>query len=445
MTTLAEGMVWASRAFRFLASTLVVAGISLGCARASAPPGGPPDELPPFLVEAVPDTFARLEGWDRAVVFRFSERISERRSAGTWVDAVTVSPESGRIEVRHRRDALEIRPEDGFQPGRVYRVALRPVVRDLFGNVMLDPFELVFSTGPDFDSAVLAGLTWDRITGEILREQRVEAVSGTDTTVVHIARSDSTGIFTLRFLPPGAYTVTAYTDRNRNRRLDPPEPRGGEAVRLQTADTTVLSIPVLEPDTTPAALTGVALTDSLTIRLSFDDALDPEWPTDGVRWTLLRAVDSIPIQTGRGIFHQAEMEQLQAGDREAAGLPPEEEDLPARPGAGRQRATTPDGRPVPSRELFLLLSTPLQPGEAHIVEVEEVTNIQGVTGGGGSRTLEVPGRDTAAVDTTGVAAPDTLPDTLRTSGSPAGSWGGGGGGGAGGLRPRLVRLPRITP
>jgi hypothetical protein len=425
-----------SEALRGVGLAFIVGGVALGCARASSPPGGPPDELPPFLVETSPDTFAIVEGWDGPVVFRFSERISERPAAGTWVDAVTVSPESGPVEVRHRRDALEIRPAGGFRSGQVYRISLKPVVRDLFGNVLFDPFELVFSTGPAFDEAVLAGLVWDRITGEGLRDHRVEAVASSDTGVVHLARTDSTGIFTLRYLPPGQFQVTAYQDRNRNRTLDPAEPRGREGTELSPVDTVVLSIPVLAPDTTPALLASADLQDTLSIRLSFDDALDPASPTGGVTWEILREVDSIPILTGRGIFHSAGVDSLRSADRIAAGQDPLEDTVPSpRPGGapgGRQapRTTTPDGRPLPERTLFLVLSTPLEAGQGYLVEVENVTNIHGIGGGGGRARLVLPAPDTTPPPAPDTVA-DTLTDTLRLVQGP----------GAGGpLRPRVLRL-----
>lgn len=427
---------------RALGLAVSAGALLLGCARASAPPGGPPDELPPFLVVTTPDTFAILQDWDEPVVFGFSERISERPAAGSWTDAVTVSPESGPVEVRHRRESLEIRPEGGFLPGRVYRVSLKPVVRDLFSNVMLDPFELVFSTGPDFDEAVLAGLVWDRITGEGLRDHRVEAVAAGDTSVVHVAGTDSTGIFTLRYLPPGQFTVTGFLDRNRNRAADSTEAQGVEQAALSAADTVLLSIPVLAPDTTPALLASAELRDSLALRLTFDDHLNPEAPTDDIRWTLLREADSVPLFVGRGIYHPAALDSLLEADRVAAGQTAAEEPPPvpgARPNGQGARTTTPDGQPLPVRTLFLALSTPLAPGQAYLLEVSDVTNLHGVAGGGGNGRIVVPAADTITppVDSVG----DLPPDTGATSRLEALS------GGSGRLHPRVIRLgtPRGSP
>jgi hypothetical protein len=253
---------------------------------------------------------------------------------------------------------------------------------------------------------------------------------------VHLARTDSAGIFTLRYLPPGQFQVTAYQDRNRNRTLDASEARGREGTELSPVDTVVLSIPVLAPDTTPAVLASAELQDSLSIRLSFDDALDPASPTGGVTWEILREVDSIPILTGRGIFHSAGVDSLRNADRIAAGQDPAEDTVPSpRPGGalgGGQapRTTTPDGRPLPERTLFLVLSTPLEAGQGYLVEVENVTNIHGIEGGGGRARLVLPAPDTTPSPAADTVA-DTLTDTLRLVQ---------GEGASGPLRPRVLRL-----
>jgi hypothetical protein len=425
------------RTLRGVGTTALLAALGIlgwGCARAGAPPGGPPDLLPPFVVEVVPDTFALVEGRLDRVTLRFSERISERPSRGTWPEVVTVSPESGEVRVRHRRDALEIRTEGGFRPGQVYRISLAPVVRDLFQNTMLDPFELVFSTGPAFDPTVLAGLVWDRITGAPLADHRVEAAAGDSGAVRHVARSDSSGIFAFRYIPAGDYRVTAFQDQNRNRELDAAEPRGITDARVGPADTVVVPLAVLAPDTTPAVVARVELQDSVTILVTLDDALDPELPLDDVRWRLVRLADSVEVPIIRGAYHRAGLEELRRQDREAEGLPPEEEEAaPSGPpgrgpaGAASRPTTTPDGRPLPARALFLPLSIPLVRGEPHLVEVEGVVNIHGIPGGGGSGRLERPPlADTAA------APSDTIPDTAMVVGVLRG------GGRRSPLRPRIA-------
>ena len=51
--------------------------LSLACARIEPPPGGPPDAVPPQLVQTVPDSFQVFQEFDSDVEFVFDEVISE--------------------------------------------------------------------------------------------------------------------------------------------------------------------------------------------------------------------------------------------------------------------------------------------------------------------------------------------------------------------------------
>jgi len=353
----------------------LLAGMILGaaaCARQGAPSGGVGEQLPPFVIATVPDTFAVLERVRGPVVLRFQERISERAAEGTLEQAVLISPEPEEVRVRHRRRSLEVTPVGGFRSGVIYRITLLPVVRDLFGSRMEDPFELVFSTGPaEFPETVLAAVVHDRITGDPVEGYRVE--SSAPDSLRYVGITDGDGIAILRFLPPGGHQITAYLDRNRNRIPDFTEPQGRVAVELAPSDTVVMAVPVLQPDTTPAVLTRVEPLDSLSIRLAFDDYLDPARPPAEVGVRVLQ--DSIPLGTVRGVFHRFQLDSLLAV--EGAAATEEEPEFP-------EVETGPDGLPLPARELFILLSIPLLPELSIEVEVEGVTNISGVTGGGGS-------------------------------------------------------------
>ena len=88
------------------------------CANQRGPPGGPRDLTGPQVVETFPDTFAVLTGFDDEIRITFDERISERGVEGTLDGAVTISPESGEVRVRHSNRALRVRMEGGFQPTR---------------------------------------------------------------------------------------------------------------------------------------------------------------------------------------------------------------------------------------------------------------------------------------------------------------------------------------
>jgi hypothetical protein len=253
-------------------------GIAAACARQGAPPGGPEDRRPPVVVSTEPAPFAELtEPFRGPVKFRFDERVSERVSNGTLDDAVLVSPRTGEVRVGHGRQDISVDISGGFRPGLVYRVTLLPVLRDLFNNEMRDPFEIVFSTGGALTASALGGLVWDRTTGEGVRDFDVYAVATDENgdSIVHVAKTDTGGVYVFRYLPPSRYNLLAFEDRNRNGVADRMEVQGTRSFLITGADTAILPVGVLQPDTTPARLTRATPLDSITLLLEFDDFLDP--------------------------------------------------------------------------------------------------------------------------------------------------------------------------
>jgi hypothetical protein len=448
-------------------------GLAAACARQGAPPGGPEDRRPPVVVATHPDTFAVLtEPFRGPVRFEFDERISERTSGGTLEQAVVVSPRTGRVRVGHGRQSISVDLDGGFRPGLVYRVTLLPVFRDLFNNQMTSPFEVVFSTGGDFNASAVAGTVWDRVTAAGVEAMEVLAwLEGADSAP-HVARTDTAGVYIFRYLPPGPYSVIAYQDRNRNGVVDRMELQGTGSFQVGGADTLFLDVPVLQPDTTPARLIRATVVDSLTVLLEFDDALDPTARSD-----LMDA--SLAMEEGGDagrvmVFHEREytawrsqmqdsfarldsaeaaqraMEVLEeAAERRAAAgvdtaaadtapaappalrqtpqvsrssrplppmLPPATSGggramAPAVPGGGAIEPLAPDGTPLPSSRLALRLQEFLEASVAYRVSVHSVVNINGVGGGGGEATLvrELPKDTASAADT--VAADTVAADT----------------------------------
>ncbi len=444
--------------------------LAAGCAREAAPPGGPPDRLPPIVILSEPDTFSTVEPFRSPVSVRFSERISERPSAGTLDQAVVVSPVSGEVRVSHGREGLTVRVLGGFEAGLVYRLTVLPVIQDMFGNALQEPFELFFSTGPEFTPNVVAGSVIDRLTGEPLRDARVDAAVA-ESDVVHTAVTDSAGIFAMRYLPAGDYVVSAYLDRNRNAQPDFTEPQGTRPAPLdgggEAADTTiVLEVALLARDTTSARLARVTVEDSISLTVSLDDYLDAEVPLDDVRVVLTS--DSVDAPELLAVLHQHEAEayrsvladsiareqavrdsvaqaqadsvaqaqadsaaQAQAdplaqpeaaladtttvADPEGAPAPPEAEPEPP-PGPVEQEAAgtreEEQERPTPQQSFIVILDGVLVPEVLYEIEISDITNISGVSGGGGSVTFTPPAPPPPPEDTT-QAATDSVPgDTI---------------------------------
>ena len=386
------------------------------CANQGAPPGGPRDLTGPQVVETFPDTFAVVAAFDDEIRIVFDERISERGAQGTLDRAVTISPESGEIRVRHSSQALRVRMAGGFQPDQVYRVTVQPLVRDLFGNRMVAAFEFIFSTGAEMTPTVLAGLIVDRITEQPIEGARVtarvepppgEEESDDQVVPTHVAITDSSGVYAFRYVPSGRYTITAFTDENRNREYDGFEPVAIGLEELNPADTVLLNFALLVPDTIPAMVQTVDVVDSLTLAVEFDDFLDPASELTGVSATLgpdslrppevatilherdylgrqdviqdsLHVSDSIQFEEA-----QERIELLRSAGDSATADEIESELRTPRPPAQRAQVVLQD-RELPKRVLYFMLADTLAADQPYELSVAGVTNINGVPGGGGT-------------------------------------------------------------
>lgn len=437
-------------------------GVLSGCARQEAPTGGPEDRRPPVVITTSPAPFAVVEELDGGVRFEFDERISERVSGGTLESAVTVSPVVGEVRVKHSRRALTVEMEGGFVPGVVYRVTLQPVVSDMFGNQITDPFELVFSTGPEPVPTTVAGEVWDRTTGNAMPDAVVLAEG--EEGLVHQARTGRDGIFAFRYVEAGGLLLTAFEDRNRNAEADTAETQGSIFAELSVGDTLLVDISVLEQDTTQAILADSEALDSVTVVLDFDDFLDTELDPEGLSPTIvgpdgalevvrvfqeagyeawveevsdsLAVLDSIDAANAPPPVIPPPVEQGDPADTlaadTAAGTPPTDTlgagpvgaSLPSDPAVvidpaarggrpttrprpaqltsrtGENPGPTIDGRRVlPGRRLVITLSEPVEYDTEYVVTIGDIVNINGLPGGGGVDTLVYAApADTVVVD-----------------------------------------------
>ena len=445
-------------------------GITLAssCAQQGAPPGGPEDLRPPIVVRTIPDTFELLGTLDGSIRFEFDERISERSSSGTLDNAVIISPKTGEVVVGHGSRSLTIELVGGFRPDLVYRVTLLPVVRDLFGNQMRDPFELVFSTGGETVPTTLAGIAWDRITGLGVNDYQVWATPLDEDSVVHVAVTGNQGVYAFRYIPGASYEIVAFEDRNADAVLDMMEIQGSRRLSIENGDTVFLNFPVLQPDTTPAALVSASALDSVTLLLEFDDYLDPalilesidlavtsEDSTDLVVDSILHehdylayvamVMDSLVVLDSLDAVSQAaamaaaiaaesdstiadsiasdigvsqdDPEILEAIEPVRRRGPPNLDGRSVSPpsrevspnSAGGRQASGPDGEQLPARRIILLLGNSVLPDITYNVVINNLENLYGVPLGGGETSFFVAPAGIA--DTADVVDSILVPDT----------------------------------
>ena len=288
----------------------LVAALALAlssCASQGAPPGGPPDTQPPKLVRIVPDTGAVNVKAPRAL-FEFDETVSERPqgSGATSLQGMfLVSPREGEPDVDWGRRVISVRPHRGFRPNTVYTITLLPGLTDLRGNVSKEGATAVFSTGATIPATTVRGIVFDWVAGQPAPRAVVEAIvplPAADTgarrarrdSVVYVTSADSSGRFTFAHLPPGPYVVRGFVDANNNRGLDSRE--AWDSVRVALADSARVELLTFVHDTLGPGIATITQSDSVTLRVAFDNPLSPAIRPESATY-VLRASDStlVPI------------------------------------------------------------------------------------------------------------------------------------------------------
>lgn len=397
---------WASAVARRTALGLVA--LAAACAQPMPPPGGPPDTTVPTLVKVEPESGA-VNARPRAVVLTFDEVIAERGggsggTGGGMASLVVLSPVSGETSVAWSRDQLYIRPSRGFRPNAVYSVTLLPGVADLRSNVIKAPRTIVFSTGPTIPDTRITGRAFDWTKGLPITKGYVEAIARSDSTV-YVAITDSTGGFALQHLPPGDYLLKAVLDNNGNRRLEPREPWDARPVTL--TDSVAAELLAFVHDTIGPRVQALAVQDSVTLKLTFDQPLLPEQKLEPALFRLATA-DSQPVVIAN-VFTVAVADSLAkieaarradslakadttkkpAADstRAKAPVPNAPTPAPARDsvapsGAARARPDSAKPVPKPSRpsplsEVVLRLAAPLAPASRYSLTLVKVAGLLG--------------------------------------------------------------------
>ena len=266
------------------AAAVAVAG---ACANVSEPPGGPPDVQAPVILRITPDSSA-VTARLKEVVVQFDEVISETpRTAQNLASLVFISPKSGVPEVDWGRDRISIKPSKGWRANTVYSVEVSPGITDLRNNGIDSTIRIVFSTGGAIPNTRLSGAAFDWVAGAGAPRALVEALvidSAKTDTVAYQTRSDSSGRYDLRYMPPGPYLVRTVLDRNGNRALDPLEP--WDTVRVTITQNTTADLYAFVRDTASVRITAFTTLDSgRTVKLTFDKPYAPGqfWPNEKVR------------------------------------------------------------------------------------------------------------------------------------------------------------------
>ena len=376
---------------------LIVALALFGCASQGAPPGGPPDSLAPNLIGVVPESGAVNVTPDR-VEFRFDEVVSERPGGGapSLEQLVLISPSDGLPRVDWRRRSIAVRPRRDWRENAVYTVTLLPGMADLRGNVMQSAKTVIFSTGATIPDTRIAGIVYDWVNGIAARSASIEALALPES-LAYVARTDSVGAFVLAHLPPGRYALRAWLDANNNRGLDPREAYDSAGVELR--DTASVTLLAFVHDTLPPRINTVEVVDSMTLRVEFNQPLDPTQTVDTTRFRLTAADSSIvPLRSVLtvALWDSLQRDSIARADTTRRAAPPPPRELPP-------RDTVVLPRPRPMSRFVVITAAPLQPETSYRLVALEARNLM-ARSGTSARVFTTPKR-AAPADTTRAVPP----------------------------------------
>lgn len=276
----------------FLVCALIVA-----CATQAPPGGGPEDKLPPRVAGVYPAPNTTNHPNELYVKLEFDEWIN----ATVPRSAVSISPpieKKMRFEVSGRTLLLTSRAI--LDTGTTYTVTFAGGIKDLHGNSLATPFQVVFSTGAVIDSLTLTGrvlvkdslikkgvfpsiglylMGEERQSRRYLDKYRDTATHELDTLPMlakepplFLTRTDSIGNFVLTGLKPGRYRVAAFVDGNGNQKMEPSVEMAGiwtHDLILTQESTDTLWIPIADQDTSHLELSSVTQPFANVIEAAF--------------------------------------------------------------------------------------------------------------------------------------------------------------------------------
>ena len=367
--------------------SVLLALAALACARIEPPPGGPPDTSPPQLLATRPDSFARIPGFRGSVEFRFDEVISEGSSAnegtgtGDLEKLVILSPSTKVPDVSWHRDRIDVRPNGGWQPDRVYRVELLPGVTDLRRNRSDPGAVLTFTTGAPLPATSIQGTVVDWTTGRPAPAALVEAILLPDS-LPYRGVTDSSGHISLGPLPAGDYLVRGVLDQNHNMRLDPRE--AFDSVRLARGKTSAGELWAFVHDTTPPRIRTITVADSISATIELTQSLDPRQRLTPAAATVRLLPDSTPVRVAsllpKPVDDSLHARQGAARDTTARDTTVRDTTGPRRPGIAAAEPKPLTSRPPLTDRLVLRVQRAWKPDTKYAVDIRGLRNVTGVAG-----------------------------------------------------------------
>lgn len=196
-----------------------------GCAKISAPSGGPRDREPPIITRCVPPV-GTTNFSDKEIVITFNEYVVLDKITEKFM----ASPPLGkRPEISIRGKSVRIRFDEELRDSSTYTFYFQDAIRDLNENNPIDNYQYFFSTGPVIDSLSVTGNLYQAYDLEIPELTMVLLYNQLhDSAVIkvlpdYITRVEKNGEFRIDNVRPGKYRIYALKDLDNSKNYNLPD------------------------------------------------------------------------------------------------------------------------------------------------------------------------------------------------------------------------------
>ena len=272
----------------FFAFCLVLtAFLAQRCANAVAPTGGPKDDRPPVVVEALPENHS-INFFGRKIEITFDEYITLENANQN----VLISPPlNEKPDIKLKNKTVVIKFKEDLVPNTTYTIHFGSAIKDLHEGNLFKDYVYSFSTGSHIDTLCIAGKVLNANDKKPIEDAYVSLYAADRdnldslpmcTKPNYVTKTDKEGNFRLNGLANKKYLVFALKDVNSNLYYDLPNEEVAfldtlvpasypwTAPKPQPLDSTAIDSTALINDSIPMAATDSLMPNDTVPQRVFD-------------------------------------------------------------------------------------------------------------------------------------------------------------------------------
>ncbi len=206
---------------------LLTASLAQRCANAVAPTGGPKDNMPPVVVEAVPQNRS-VNFIEKKIEITFDEYITLDNASQN----VLISPPmTEKPDIKLKNKTVVIKFKEGLAANTTYTINFGTAIKDLHEGNLFKDYVYSFATGDCIDTLSIAGKVLNAENKKPVENVYVSLYAADRdnldslplaTIPDYITKTDKEGNFKLNGLADNKYLVFALKDANANLYFDLP-------------------------------------------------------------------------------------------------------------------------------------------------------------------------------------------------------------------------------